>query len=77
MSYTDDCMQSLTIALKNTDTLKYEIRDFNQNINTFKRLAVAIERHNELMEMQLGLKELTNETTSFGTTSLNIKRRKL
>lgn len=73
MSYTDDCMQSLTIALKNMDTLKYEIRNLNQNMNTFKRLADAIERHNELIEMQLGLREMDNDSDSFIP---NVKRRK-
>lgn len=63
MSYSDEIMRALTIALKNTDGLKYAIREFNENAKTLDRLASAIEKQNELKERELRLlkegKELT------------------
>lgn len=57
MSYETDCMIALKNALKNTDGLKYAIKELNQNIKTIERLAAAIERQNELKERELELLE--------------------
>ena len=57
MSYSDEIMRALTIALKNTDGLKYAIREFNENAKTLDRLASAIEKQNELKERELRLLE--------------------
>lgn len=57
MSYETDCMIALKNALKNTDGLKYAIKELNQNIKTIERLAAAIEKQNELKERELELLE--------------------
>lgn len=53
MSYSDDMMRNLTAALRDADGLKQALKDFNKNIGTFERLAAAIERQNELKELEL------------------------
>lgn len=53
MSYSDEIMKALTIALKNTDGLKYALKEFNENVKTLDRLASAIEKQNELKEREL------------------------
>lgn len=63
MSYSDEIMRALTIALKNTDGLKYAIREFNENAKTLDRLASAIEKQNELKERELQLLEEGKELT--------------
>lgn len=57
MSYEADCMIALINALKNTDGLKYAIKELNDNIKTIERLAAAIEKQNELKERELELLE--------------------
>lgn len=57
MSYETDCMIALRNALKNTDGLKYAIKELNNNIKTIERLAAAIEKQNELKERELELLE--------------------
>lgn len=63
MSYSDEIMRALTIALTNTDGLKYAIREFNENAKTLDRLASAIEKQNELKERELRLLEEGKELT--------------
>ena len=53
MSYTDDVMIGLRNALRDTKGLKEELRLLNSNIEVFERLASAIERQNELKEVEL------------------------
>ncbi len=53
MSYTDDVMIGLRNALRDTKGLKEELR--NSNIEVFERLASAIERQNELKEIELNI----------------------
>ena len=57
MSYSDEIMRALTIALKNTDGLKYALKEFNENAKILERLALAIEKQNELKERELRLLE--------------------
>ena len=63
MSYSDEIMRALTIALKNTDGLKYALKEFNENAKTLDRLASAIEKQNELKERELRLLEEGKELT--------------
>lgn len=56
MSYTDDMMQNLSFALRNTEGLKQQLNFFNQNAPIFERLAIAIEKQNELKEIELRMK---------------------
>lgn len=63
MSYSDEIMRSLTIALKNTDGLKYALKEFNENVKTLEILALAIEKQNELKERELRLLEEGNGLT--------------
>lgn len=63
MSYSDEIMRALTIALKNTDGLKYALKEFNENVKTLERLASAIEKQNELKERELRLLEEENGLT--------------
>lgn len=63
MSYSDEIMRALTIALKNTDGLKYALKEFNENVKTLERLASAIEKQNELKERELRLLEEGNGLT--------------
>ena len=55
MSYTDEVMIGLRNALRDTKGLKEEIRALNSNIEVFERLASAIERQNELKEIELNI----------------------
>ena len=54
-------VQGVTVRLKNalreTDGLKYAIKEFNKNAKTLERLAQAIEKQNELKERELALLE--------------------
>lgn len=59
MSYTNEVMENLAIALRNTDGLKMELKRFNKNIESIDRLSAAIERQNELKEIELGIKPKT------------------
>lgn len=63
MSYSDEIMRALTIALKNTDGLKYALKEFNENVKTLERLTLAIEKQNELKERELSLLEEGNGLT--------------
>ena len=63
MSYSDEIMRALTIALKNTDGLKYALKEFNENVKTLEKLALAIEKQNELKERELRLLEEGNGLT--------------
>ncbi len=63
MSYSDEIMRALTIALKNTDGLKYALKEFNENAKILERLALAIEKQNELKERELRLLEEGNGLT--------------
>lgn len=53
MSYTDEVMIGLKNALRDTKELKEEIQLLNNNVAVFERLASAIERQNELKEVEL------------------------
>ena len=57
MSYETDCMIALKNALRETDGLKYAIKEFNKNAKTLERLAQAIEKQNKLKERELELLE--------------------
>lgn len=63
MSYSDEIMRALTIALKNTDGLKYALKEFNENAKILERLTLAIEKQNELKERELRLLEEGNGLT--------------
>ena len=63
MSYRDEIMRARTIALKNTDGLKYALKEFNENVKTLEKLALAIEKQNELKERELRLLEEGNGLT--------------
>ena len=62
MSYTADAMNNLARALRDTEGLKYSIKKFNNNIEVLERLAKAIERQNELKEIELGLEKGKQKT---------------
>jgi hypothetical protein len=55
MFYTDEVMIGLRNALRDTKGLKEEIRSLNSNIEVLERLASAIERQNELKEIELNI----------------------
>ncbi len=57
MSYETDCMIALKNALRETEGLKYAIKELNKNIKTIERLAEAIEKQNELKERELAILE--------------------
>ena len=63
MSYSDEIKRALTIALKNTDGLKYALKEFNENVKTLEKLALAIEKQTELKERELRLLEEGNGLT--------------
>lgn len=48
---------SIKNALRDTEGLKYAIKEFNKNAKTLERLAEAIEKQNELKERELELLE--------------------
>ena len=50
-------MIALKNALRETDGLKYAIKELNKNIKTIERLAEAIEKQNELKERELAILE--------------------
>lgn len=56
MSYEVDAMRALSISLKNTDGLKYTLKEFNNNINVLKALTIELAKANELKEIELGLR---------------------
>ena len=56
MSYEADAMRALTIALRNSDGLKYALKDFNSNIEVLKFLSIELAKANELEEIKLGLR---------------------
>lgn len=70
MSYETDVMRTLTMALRNSDGLKYALKDFNSNIEVLKFLSVELAKANELEEIKLGLRR--NEDYSY---KANIKTR--
>lgn len=55
MSYEADQMKSLSYALRDADGLKNALKNFNSNIGVLERLAIAIEKQNELKELELQL----------------------
>ena len=56
MSYEADAMRALTMALRNSDGLKYALKDFNSNIEVLKFLSIELAKANELEEIKLGLR---------------------
>ena len=56
MSYEADAMRALTIALRNSDGLKYALKEFNSNIEVLKFLSIELAKANELEEIKLGLR---------------------
>ena len=56
MSYETDIMKALNASLRNTEGLKYTLKEFNANIEVIKQLAKALDRANELKEIELGLR---------------------
>ena len=56
MSYETDAMRALSISLKNTDGLKYTLKEFNNNINVLKALTIELAKTNELKEIELGIR---------------------
>ena len=40
MSYETDAMRSLSASLRNTEGLKYTLKEFNSNINVLKALTI-------------------------------------
>ena len=56
MSYETDAMRGLTMALRNSDGLKYALKDFNSNIEVLKFLSIELAKANELEEIKLGLR---------------------
>ena len=56
MSYETDAMRALSNSLKNTDSLKYTLKEFNNNINVLKALTIELTKANELKEIELGLR---------------------
>lgn len=53
MSYSDDVMMNLVRSLKKSSELKDALNDFNKNAAILERLAIAIEKQNELKELEL------------------------
>lgn len=53
MSYSDDVMMNLVRSLKRSSELKDALNDFNKNAAILERLAIAIEKQNELKELEL------------------------
>ena len=56
MSCETDAMRALTMALRNSDGLKYALKDFNSNIEVLKFLSIELAKANELEEIKLGLR---------------------
>ena len=62
MSYSDDCMRGLSASLReHSATLKeikelvLQLKSFNENQETLKRIAIALEKQNKLKEIELGI----------------------
>ena len=53
MSYDGEKMDSLRIQLRKFEGLKEEVKRFNDNIDVFERIALALEKQNELKEQEL------------------------
>lgn len=60
MSYETDIMRALNASLRNTEGLKYTLKEFNSNIDVLKLLAVELAKANELKEIELGLRSREN-----------------
>lgn len=56
MSYETDVMRALTMALRNSDGLKYALKGFNDNIKVLEVLSTELAKANELEEIKLGLR---------------------
>lgn len=52
MSYESDVMMSLKQEIRNLNGLKEAINVLNENVEVFERLALAIEKQNQLLEQQ-------------------------
>ena len=52
MSYETDAMRALSASLRNTEGLKYTLKEFNSNINVLKALTIELAKANELQERQ-------------------------
>lgn len=57
MGYPEDKMQVLTYELRKTKELVVELKRFNDNIEVFERLAIALEKQNELKAFELKQKQ--------------------
>ena len=42
MSYETDAMRALSASLRNTEGLKYTLKEFNSNINVLKALTIEL-----------------------------------
>lgn len=56
MSYETDAMRALSASLRNTEWLKYTLKEFNSNINVLKALTIELAKANELKEIELGIR---------------------
>jgi len=56
MSYETDAMRALSASLRNTEGLKYVLKEFNSNINVLKALTIELAKANELKEIELGIR---------------------
>ena len=56
MSYETDAMRALSASLRNTEVLKYTLKEFNSNINVLKALTIELAKANELKEIELGIR---------------------
>lgn len=56
MSYETDAMIALSASLRNTEGLKYTLKEFNNNINVLKALTIELAKANELKEIELGIR---------------------
>ena len=54
MSYETDAMRALSASLRNTEGLKYTLKEFN--INVLKALTIELAKANELKEIELGIR---------------------
>lgn len=66
MGYTEDRMQDLVYALKRTDGLKNSLKEFNDNIQVFRELLIAIQEQNELKRIEIGLMQRQLSFTEHG-----------
>ena len=56
MSYETDAMIALSASLRNTEGLKYTLKELNSNINVLKALTIELAKANELKEIELGIR---------------------